>query len=288
MKRFLLAAVALIVLACGGGSGNDNDAITHEPGPISTLPVVVSQSTPTASPSATPAPAAAQVTSTPATPLPRPTATRFPATPTSAPATATPTTVAATADVQLGEWNLAQAPRGNTLYVIGEVFNKGDAMASDITVAVSVYDARGRIIGSATALYILRLIPSGAMSPFRAEIHDMPLDAVADTRIQIQYGTSDSTEFLPDFFSIDLEILQVNWTAERIVGEFVNVGDRPLEHAFVLLIGYDEDGSVIAVETVNADLDRIEPAMTSAFSTSHYRGAIPARWHAVAQGIVAR
>jgi hypothetical protein len=246
MRWALIAAAAFLSIACGGSAGDEIAAIT-----------------------APPAAATAVVTPTATVALP----------------TSTPTPVPPQASVQLGAWQVRAAPNAVQVLIEGEAVNEGDADAQEITVAIRLYDAGGTIIASERAYLVLSIIPAGGMSPFLAYVNGIALEDVDETRIDIQFKTFDENSYHGFTYSLDVEIAQLRWMEDRIVGELRNTDVYPLRNVTVAIIGYDENGGIVSVERATMDSDQVEPGMTAGFSNrfaSH--DTMPATWVAVAQG----
>jgi len=199
-------------------------------------------------------------------------------------ATATPE---GAADVQVGKYRVFQPQYGERLSVVGEVNNVGTAIAMDVQVAIAMYDAAGTIVGSGEASWVLPMIPAGGKSPYEASIEVPDTAAVAETRIQVQFETYDSTAFIADYYTINLEIGQVAWNPDQIVGEVVNPTDAAIKSVYVLVIGYDAAGEVFGVKSIGIDLDEIGPGGNAPFSSSYlgYGDDVPATVEAYAWGV---
>lgn len=198
-------------------------------------------------------------------------------------ATATP--VPAQADVRLGAWQLRAAENQIQVYIEGEAVNEGDAHAQEISVAIRLYDAAGEIIASERAYIIQSVIPAGGMSPFLAYVNGIDIEDIDDTQIDIQFQTYEEDSFHGFTYTLDIEIVQLNWTENRIVGEVRNMDEFPVRNVSVAIIGYDDDGEIVSVERATMDSDQVEPGMTAGFS-SNFLGHddVPTTWVALPQG----
>lgn len=181
-------------------------------------------------------------------------------------ATPTPDAVA---DVAVGKWRSYLPEYSKMMRVVGDVVNNGTGIATDVQVAITMYDAAGTIIGSGEAIYILPMIPAGGKSPFIATIDGADPALVADTKFQVQFENYDPDAFMAGFYSIDLAVNQVSWSGDTLVGEVQNTGDKTLEGVAVIAISYDAAGEVHGVYQTYVSLDQIAPGDTSPFSASY-------------------
>lgn len=288
MLRILgLITLMLVLAACGGGDdgGESRTSATSTPGATATQPAAAPESTsePTAEaaePTATEAATEPAATATPA----EPTATATTAaTATPAPPTATATPEAGTADVVVGKWRIYQPQYSTASYIAGEVINQGDGDATQVEVVITLKDASGAILSSDSA-FVDGFVRAGAKGAFLAIASDIDPATVATTDIIVQWDALEGS-FFADYETDTFTVANVQWTADRIVGEVTNTGEDAATLVQITFIGYDEAGEVITVESTFAQLDTIQPGTMSPFEVNLYSGLpVPATWEVFVSG----
>lgn len=265
MRWLLILALAFSMAACGSsGDGDDADAPTATTAGQAAQPTepaaadAPTATTEAAEPTATTAPPPPTATLEPTATIPAPTSTPAP--------TATPD--AGAADVIAGKWILDDNGFGS-VYFIGEAVNQGTAMAMSVEVIVTLRDAANTILASEKA-YVSGFVPAGELRPFKGIFINVDSSLIAAQEIATQFETFDPDSFYADLYTIDFEFPQSQWTAERLTGEVLNIGETAAEFVGITAIGYDANGEVVAVESTYTTLDVLQPGASSPFDTSFF------------------
>lgn len=211
------------------------------------------------------------------------------ATPELSAAVPTATPEPASANVVLGQWQLRQGPNEAQVFIEGEVLNAGEAHAQEIMVDIQLFDASATLLGAERAFVITDIVHAGGMSPFFAFMFDVELADVNDTQIEIAFNTFDEDSYHGFTYSLDIEVVALDWMPRDISGELRNRDEFPLKLVTLAIIGYDEHGGIVAVERATMDTEQVEPGATATFSARILgHDDVPARVVAVAQGVRVR
>ena len=161
--------------------------------------------------------------------------------------------------------NFQTTPSGR-LWCLGEIENTAGVALQQVVVAVSLFDASGKLLVFSTGTTELDVVPSGERAPFAilfdqppatfAHYQTVPLRALPATRL----GT----------FYLDLEILGAAGEARgrasySVSGRVRNAGDRAARNVRVVITAYDEAGKVVAVRKVAPASDQLAPGRSSSF-----------------------
>lgn len=282
MLRFLTLAVTVMVLAaCGGNDGDGANRSSVTSTPSGTAAVAASTNAPdeatevSTEAAAEPTATTAEVAATATVAAPTATATEA-ATATPALPTATSTPEAGKPDVVVGKWTLQTTTIGS-FYLLGDVINQGDGDAVSVSVVLTMKDASGAILASSET-YVDGIVRAGGKGVWKTIVSDVDPAQIATTDIIVQWTGFDDS-FMATLYTDTFVTANVQWTADRIVGEVTNTGDAPAQFVRINAIGYDAAGEVTSVEFTFAQLDRLEPGATSPFEISLFTSPpIPATY----------
>ncbi len=267
LRGFVLLGTLLLLAGCGGAPvtaptvvATVGPANTPTAAPVNTIPVVAT---------ATAAAPAATATAVPLVP----TATVAPPTATVPPPTAT--SPPAAADVQVLNFSSYTDSLGG-LNVIGQVQNKGQALASDIQVTADATDANGDTVASGSD-YLLALVylPPGATAPFQVSL-GKPTGKPAKENVNGQFKTYDPSGFIifPPADGLKVEGMKFapasGYNSAKVTGRVHNTGKQTASGVSVLVTGYDAKGKLAAVAKGSPDLDTIPPDGTAAFTVTFF------------------
>jgi len=233
-------------------------------GQSTSVPSSQSVSTPTRTPTAgsTPEPTS--------TPEPQPTATATPE------PTATATPEPEKPLVEVVQWTLTQSTFDDrVIYVIGELTNSGTGDAEQVDIVVSAVDPAGVVIASTDAVAILPLVRAGAKSPFKATFQEITPDQIGDVQFDVRYQPSSDVSDVVMTYALDLSVTSVEWAVDHLAGEVQNNGDEAVEVVIVIVVGYDAVGTLVGIETVLAETERLEPGLTATFFADLYEYVEP-------------
>lgn len=248
----LLIVLCIILAGCGAA-------------PVAPTATLVPPPTPAPVPTTAPTPniQATVAVAVAATQAAQPTATRPVPTATTAPAP--------TVKLEATQSKYRPNPGQGTIAVYGLVENKGDAPVISIQVAVSLLGDTGATVGVAHAYLKPFILEPGEQWPWAALIDGTP--AFKAIRVQVQaepMPPSRSAAPAREYRDLTLEGVTVAppgppYNFPKISGQVMNSGSRVAESASIVLVAYDDDGSILLVDDTTAKLDTIAPGQSAPF-----------------------
>lgn len=153
------------------------------------------------------------------------------------------------------------------LIVVGEVVNGSDESVSSLDIAMTASDAEGNLLASASGDTKLAVIFPDEIAPFRIDFLE-DVTNIASIKAEV-YGKIAGDYVLNDVYR-EFEVVQHNEKATEpgyfaLVGQIKNSGNEISEYVEVVVTAYDDAGEVIGVGSEAAELDTIEPDVTSPF-----------------------
>ena len=133
----------------------------------------------------------------------------------------------------------------------------------------------------------LSILPPGGKLPFRLYISDPPA-SWANEKIQVQFD--EVTSFDRSYSYTEFETAGVTFTPAQYSGivfrgQVTNTGTVNAELVQVTFVGRDGSGAVTDVEYSFADLDQIDPGMSSPFEISIFNtDEVPASYELLVDG----
>lgn len=158
-----------------------------------------------------------------------------------------------------------------TLYVIGEVQNVRDKDVQFVRITATFYDENNTVVATNTSNSGLRMIPPGGKSPFQVSIDD-------ENQIQKMYNYSlaiSSYDGVTQPFPKTLMILSNSSYISvggllNIVGEVKNNGSSESTFTRVLATCYDDNGTVVFINTGLTVPSNLAPGKNATFNLIIY------------------
>jgi hypothetical protein len=162
--------------------------------------------------------------------------------------------------------------------IVGLVENRCDVPVDFITVAGSVYDAEGKLIGVGTTYTRLNMLSRGGSSPFKLPFPDVNPEDAASFRLVVEAHMMGESPFV-EGTGPPVEILQsVAYTdtlgTHRIMGLLTNTGDQALTFVEIVASIFDSDGKFVGSETAFAATDFLLPGDVVPFDVPFFAGKV--------------
>ncbi len=235
-----LAFVALIVVI--GVLGGGGEKTTEEP-----LSVAGVQPTATPKPDETP----------------KPTKTAKP--------TATPKPTAAPVAPALSVGSSSAYEAGGWYHIIGEIRNDSDNPMEFVKIVATLYDAAGKVVGSAFSYTMLDMVPARDKSPF--EIGTDKYAGVSTYKLQVEGRKGTARDHGITIASHSSTTASGWW---HVTGEVKNSSSAEREFVKIVATLYDGSGTVIGTSFCYTSLDKVAAGGTSPFEcgTDHWAGVM--------------
>ena len=176
------------------------------------------------------------------------------------PSTPTPTPVPLEL-VNLGFYN----PPTGGLWCLGEVWNRSGADAELVQVAVSLYNAKRRVLLERSTFTALDIVPRDGRAPFAVLFEEKPADFAA---YQAWIVSGEPVTYLGSRYRA-LQVINDNGepagNAFVVSGQVKNAGDHPARDVFVVVTAYDSEGLVTATRQVAIKDETLAPGTLGRF-----------------------
>lgn len=162
---------------------------------------------------------------------------------------------------------IAYSPPNDRTDTIGVVVrNNTDDTVSDIEAVAEIRGADGKLVAVAdlSEFRTVNLHPGEVALGLimGSKVNDPTLDITF--KVTFETGTSDGW-----LTSYDLEFIYTEWTGDRILGEFTNPSDEPMENIYLSHACFNDQGDLLGVEWGSAH-GMLEPGESKAFQIGDY------------------
>lgn len=154
-----------------------------------------------------------------------------------------------------------------TFHVLGEVENKGIQSVAFVSITGTFYDSNNTVIVTDSGLATLEIIPPGVKSPFEVVLTDLnQAEKVHNYTLAVgEYSVTTKNLTKTLIILSNSSYISVSGYL-NIVGEVKNNGSSESTTNFVAATCYDENGSVVCVESTFTDPQNIDPEQTAQFN----------------------
>ncbi|MDW8071864.1 MAG: LysM peptidoglycan-binding domain-containing protein [Anaerolineae bacterium] len=172
------------------------------------------------------------------------------------------------------------------LWALGEVYNPGTVPVTNVFVQVILLDREGQPLAAAGGYLQLDVVPPRQAVAFAVHFTDPPAH-FAQYQVSVLSGVPYTPEmgYHFDLLVSDMRGEVLSATTYRVSGQLRNAGDNDAVHVRVLVIGYDDQGRVVAVRQAPLDVAILRAAAITPFQVDLIMKDSPVVTYAVrAQG----
>jgi LysM repeat protein len=169
-------------------------------------------------------------------------------------------------DVEVTQIHAYQTAVGS-VWLIGEVTNKGEAPVENVQVEIGLLDERGEAVTAALAWTAVPIIQPGASSPFGALLNEPPPFVQPSAAVVGGQAVAELGNRHLDLAALDTAVTQLNARVEA-AGRIQNVGEQTAVDVTVAAAFYNEQGEIVGFGLM-ALPDPLAPGEARPFTVSN-------------------
>lgn len=171
-----------------------------------------------------------------------------------------------------GEVNVVAVGQRTNNSIPVVVRNDTEKIVTNVNVKAEARDTSGTLVGVGETPLGHDMKPT-VLKPGHVSIGFILLDG--DLPADATYGYKVSYDSEQNDRRTDVEMLEVNWLGDRIVGEFRNPGDRPISNTYLTFMCFSEDGTPLVADPAGVD-EIVQSGESASFQVGEYTSGIEA------------